>query len=101
MNQWAKGEKIEQVRQHLILGLKFDTRMNWLEHIKNTKATLAHTTCGELTKGAYPVEKFQNGNFEKPVVLKVSHDYNNKKIVLELFKILRSSSGRLPLAHRP
>jgi hypothetical protein len=36
--------------------------------------------------------KFQNVNFEKPVVLKVAHDYNNKKIVLRLFKILRSST---------
>jgi hypothetical protein len=35
--------------------------------------------------------KFQNVNFEKPVVLKVAHDYNNKKIVIQLFKILRSS----------
>jgi hypothetical protein len=34
--------------------------------------------------------KFQNVNFEKPVVLKVAHDYNNKKIVLQLFKILIS-----------
>jgi hypothetical protein len=33
--------------------------------------------------------KFQNVNFEKPVVLKVAHDYKNKKIVLQLFKILR------------
>jgi hypothetical protein len=31
-------------------------------------------------------------NFENPVVLKVAHDYNNKKIVLQLFKILRSST---------
>jgi hypothetical protein len=37
------------------------------------------------------MRKFQNVNFEKPVVLKVAHDYNNKKIVLQLFKILRSS----------
>jgi hypothetical protein len=37
MNIWAKGEKIEQFRQHLVLGLTFDTRMNWLEHIQNTK----------------------------------------------------------------
>jgi hypothetical protein len=32
-----------------------------------------------------------NGYFETPVVLKVAHD-NNKKIVLQLFKILRSST---------
>jgi hypothetical protein len=38
MNIWAKGEKIEQARQNRILVLTFDTRMNWLEHIKNTKA---------------------------------------------------------------
>jgi hypothetical protein len=31
-------------------------------------------------------------NFKKPVVLKVAHDYNNKKIVLRLFKILKSST---------
>jgi hypothetical protein len=36
--------------------------------------------------------KFQNVNFEKPVVLKVAHDHNNKKIVQQLFKILRSST---------
>jgi hypothetical protein len=36
--------------------------------------------------------KFQNVYFEKPVVLKVPHDYKNKKIVLQLFKILRSST---------
>jgi hypothetical protein len=36
--------------------------------------------------------KFQTVNFEKPVVLKVAHDYNNKKIVVQLFKILRSST---------
>jgi hypothetical protein len=31
-------------------------------------------------------------NFEKPVVFKVAHGYNNKKMVLQLFKILRSST---------
>jgi hypothetical protein len=36
--------------------------------------------------------KFQNVNFEKPVVLKVVHDYINKKFFLQLFKILRSST---------
>jgi hypothetical protein len=36
--------------------------------------------------------KFQTVNLEKPAVLKVAHDYNNKKIVLQLFKILRSST---------
>jgi hypothetical protein len=36
--------------------------------------------------------KFQTVNFEKPVVLKVVHDYNNKKIVLQLFQIVRSST---------
>jgi hypothetical protein len=36
--------------------------------------------------------KFQNVNSEKPVVLKVAHDFNNKKIVLQLFKILRPST---------
>jgi hypothetical protein len=35
---------------------------------------------------------YQIVNFEKPVVLKVAHDYDNKKIVLQLFKILRSST---------
>jgi hypothetical protein len=30
---WIKGTKIEQVRKHQILGLIFDTRMNWNEHI--------------------------------------------------------------------
>jgi hypothetical protein len=36
--------------------------------------------------------EFQTVNFEKPVVLKVAHDCNNKKIVLQLFKIFRSST---------
>jgi hypothetical protein len=37
---WIKGTKIEQVRKHKILGLIFDTRMNWNEHIPipSTKA---------------------------------------------------------------
>jgi hypothetical protein len=38
------------------------------------------------------MRKFQNVNFEKPVVLKVAHKYNNKNIVLQLFKVLRSST---------
>jgi hypothetical protein len=38
------------------------------------------------------MEKFQNVNFEKPVVLKIAHNYNNKNIVVQLFKILRSST---------
>jgi hypothetical protein len=41
--------------------------------------------------------KFQNVNFGKPVVLKVAHDYNNKKNFLQLFKILRSSTRALAL----
>jgi hypothetical protein len=36
--------------------------------------------------------KFQNVNFIKYVVLKVAYDYNNKTIILHLFKILRSST---------
>jgi hypothetical protein len=35
---WIKGTKIEKVRKHKILGLIFDTRMNWNEHILSTKA---------------------------------------------------------------
>jgi hypothetical protein len=35
---------------------------------------------------------FQNVNFEKPAVLKVTHNYNNKTFVPQLFKILRSST---------
>jgi hypothetical protein len=31
---WIKGMKIEQVRKNKILGLIFDTTMNWNEHIK-------------------------------------------------------------------
>jgi hypothetical protein len=38
------------------------------------------------------MRKFQNVNFEKLVVLNVVHDCDNKKIVLKLFKILRSST---------
>jgi hypothetical protein len=36
--------------------------------------------------------KFENVNFETPVILKVAHDCNNKKNVPQLFKILRSST---------
>jgi hypothetical protein len=36
--------------------------------------------------------KFQNVNFEKPVFIKVAHGNNNNKIVLQLFKIIRSST---------
>jgi rRNA processing protein Krr1/Pno1 len=36
--------------------------------------------------------KLQNVKIEKPVVIKVAHGYNNKKIVPHLFKILRSST---------
>jgi hypothetical protein len=32
------GERREKVRQHQISGLTVNKRMNWLEHIKNTKA---------------------------------------------------------------
>jgi hypothetical protein len=35
---WIKGMKIEQVRKRKILGLIFDTRMNWNEHILSIKA---------------------------------------------------------------
>jgi hypothetical protein len=35
---WIKRTKIEQVRKYKILGLIFDTRMNWNEHILSTKA---------------------------------------------------------------
>jgi hypothetical protein len=32
INIWAKGEKIDQVREHHIWGLIFETRMNKLEY---------------------------------------------------------------------
>jgi hypothetical protein len=35
---WIKGTKIEQVRKKFFLGLIFDTRMNWNEHILGTEA---------------------------------------------------------------
>jgi hypothetical protein len=38
INIWIKGERIEQVRQHCILGLIFDSRMTWNEHILYAKA---------------------------------------------------------------
>jgi hypothetical protein len=40
--------------------------------------------------------KFQNVNFEKPVVLKVAHDYNNKKncsTTFSSFEIFHSRIG--------
>jgi hypothetical protein len=36
-------------------------------------------------------------SFEKPVVLKVAHDYNNKTNVLQLFKVLSFSTCALAL----
>jgi hypothetical protein len=67
INIRAKGEKIEQVRQHLILGLTFDTKMNWLEHIENTKARaekkiniikcLVHTTWGAFQRSLLKVHQ--------------------------------------------
>jgi hypothetical protein len=36
--------------------------------------------------------RFQNLHFEKPVVLKVAHDYKKKKKKLQLFKVFRSST---------
>jgi hypothetical protein len=38
------------------------------------------------------MRKFQNVNFEKPVALKVADKFNSKNIVVQLFKILRSST---------
>jgi hypothetical protein len=31
-------EKVEKVKKHRILGLKFDQRLNWKEHLKDVKA---------------------------------------------------------------
>jgi hypothetical protein len=41
--------------------------------------------------------KFQNVNFEKPVVLKNAQDYNNKKIVLQLFQNFEIFHSRIGL----
>jgi hypothetical protein len=41
---WIKGTKIEQVSKHKILGLIFDTRMDWNEHILTS--CLAHSKWG-------------------------------------------------------
>jgi hypothetical protein len=43
-----KGERIEQVNQHQILGLIFDARMMWNEHIlyENILKYLGHTKWG-------------------------------------------------------
>jgi hypothetical protein len=38
INIWMKGERIEQVRKHSILGLIFDSIMTWNEHILYAKA---------------------------------------------------------------
>jgi hypothetical protein len=38
INIWIKGERIEQVRQHRILGLIFDSRMTWNEQILDARA---------------------------------------------------------------
>jgi hypothetical protein len=68
---WAKGGKIEQVRQHLILGLTFGIRMIWFKHIKNTKTraenkiniiNIWHIPHGELTKEGFPGHVGITGN---------------------------------------
>jgi hypothetical protein len=38
INIWIKRERIQQVKQHRILGLIFDSRMTWNEHILYDKA---------------------------------------------------------------
>jgi hypothetical protein len=58
----------------------------WLGKIKQIKRMM------NIRVEWFYIEKFQNVNFEKPVVLKVAHVYSNKKIVLQLFKILKSST---------
>jgi hypothetical protein len=50
---WINNEKIKMTKSHRILGLIFDERMNWKEHIKDVKGrkerklniikSLAHT----------------------------------------------------------
>jgi hypothetical protein len=45
--------------------------------------------------------KFQNVNFEELVVLKIAHDYNNKKPALQLFlnfEIFNSRIGKLAIS---
>jgi hypothetical protein len=42
LDVWIKGTKIEQLRKHKVLGLIFDTRMNWNEHILSTKQKNEH-----------------------------------------------------------
>jgi hypothetical protein len=49
----AKEEKIEQIRQHRISGLTFDSRMNWLEYINNTKARTKKEDTYNKMSGTY------------------------------------------------
>jgi hypothetical protein len=37
LDMWIKRTKIEQVKKHNILGLIFDTRINWNEHILSSQ----------------------------------------------------------------
>jgi hypothetical protein len=62
-------------------------KLNQLHNIWNINVS---TFVEAHLSGMILFEDFQNVNFEKPVVLKDAHDYNNKKIVPQLFKILRS-----------
>jgi hypothetical protein len=53
-------EKVEMVKKHRTLGLTFDERLNWKEHIKDVKAratkklnllkSLSHTSWGSYQK---------------------------------------------------
>jgi Reverse transcriptase (RNA-dependent DNA polymerase) len=82
---WIKGTKIEKVREQKNLGLIFDSRMNWNEHILSTKAKaekmniikcLAHTILSSLKN-----EEEAYGSASK-AVLKSSTQTNNRGIRL-------------------
>jgi hypothetical protein len=50
INKWIKGEMIEKVKQHRILGLIFDSRMTWNEHILYAKAKAEKNEPNQLIK---------------------------------------------------
>jgi hypothetical protein len=99
LNIWIKGTKIEQVRKHKILGLIFDTRMNWNEHILSTKAKiqkkmniikcLAHTKWGGGRPRKYGDEA--DGSASKAVLKKLESTHNRGiRFALGVFAVCRT-----------
>jgi hypothetical protein len=121
LDVWIKGMKIEQVRKQKILGLIFDTRMNWNEHILSIKAKAEKINiikCLDLNKwGAdqgnlltihkmiirsslrYGEEPY--GSASKALLKKLEPTHNRGiRLVLGVFAVYRSMRSRGINTHR-